>query len=113
MAARITRAEIDERCANVNRRLRDGRPQNRPGDRLVIAQSRNGYIGLDEYVVSDRKLSGMAEGTHALDCQRTLTTGTKREVGDFLHAMMVGIDLSRVVDDPSFFYAPETDPNQP
>jgi hypothetical protein len=25
-----------------------------------------------------------------------ITAGTKREVADFLHAMMVGIDMSRV-----------------
>ena len=71
----ITRSEVDERCANLNRRLTNGR--------RVMAQGRNGYVGLDEY-------------DEAGSLVRTITAGTKREVGDFLHAMMVGIDLARV-----------------
>jgi hypothetical protein len=71
---RITQADLNEQCANVNRRLTNGRH--------VAAQGRNGYVGLDEY---DRAGSLI----------RTITAGTKREVGEFLFAMMVGIDLAR------------------
>lgn len=86
MSDRITRANLDERCANVNRRIQNT-------GRRVVAEGRNGYIGLDEYRVTDRLVRGT--NLNALECVRTLTVGTKREVGEFLHAMMVGIDLSR------------------
>ena len=72
MAERITQRDIDTRVGNVNRRLAST-------GLSVNAQGRNGYTGLDEY--RDGK------------CQRTIMVGTKREVADFLHAMMVGIDM--------------------
>ena len=72
----MTAQDINTRCDNVNHRLTNGR--------RVVAQGRNGYIGLDEFDASGSMV-------------RTITCGTKREVGEFLHAMMVGIDLSRVV----------------
>lgn len=81
---RITRANLIERCHNVNRRIA-------PTGRYVEVQGRNGYIGLDEYAYE------YPHGDTVLKNQqlRTLTCGTTREVGEFLHAMMVGIDLSR------------------
>jgi hypothetical protein len=72
MSERITQRDIDMRVGNVNRRLA-------PTGLSVNAQGRNGYTGLDEY-----------RDGHV---QRTLTAGTKREVADFLHAMMVGMDM--------------------
>lgn len=75
MPERMTNAQIYERSANLNRRLKTS-------GRHVQAEQRNGYWALDEY-----------KGTA---CVRTITAGTKREVADFLHAMMVGIDLSQV-----------------
>lgn len=74
MSERINSAAIANRVANVNRRIEST-------GRHLKAQRRNGYVGLDEY-------QGEA-------CIRTVTVGTKREIADFLHAMMVGIDLSR------------------
>jgi hypothetical protein len=74
--ARYTNADLDERCANVNRRIEST-------GREVRAQGRNGYVGLDEYT---------ADGSMV----RTITAGTKREVAEFLFAMMIGIDLSQV-----------------
>lgn len=84
MSERITRANLDERAANVNRRLEGT-------NRYVVVQGRNGYIGLDEYA------ERIVCGDEVIPDQmiRVLTCGTKREVGDFLHAMLVGIDLSR------------------
>lgn len=73
MSERITQRDIDARVGNVNRRLA-------PSGLSVYAQGRNGYTGLDEY----------RDG----QCQRTIMAGTKREVADFLHAMMVGIDMA-------------------
>ena len=74
MSERITQRDIDARVGNVNRRLAASGVS-------VNAQGRNGYTGLDEY--RDGKV------------QRMIMAGTKREVADFLHAMMVGIDMSR------------------
>jgi hypothetical protein len=78
MAERLTRADLDERCANVNRRLEST-------DRRVLLQGRNGYTALDEYDVSGSRAAAV----------RTIIVGTKREVGDFLFAMMVGINLTQ------------------
>lgn len=75
MSERITKAQLNERCVNLNRRLRET-------GRHVQLQGRNGHIALDEY-----------EGTTAI---RTIIVGTKREIYDFVHAMMVGIDLRHV-----------------
>jgi len=75
MSERITSATLDNRCANLNRRLK-------PNARHVEWQGRNGHICLDEY--------------RDADCLRTLVVGTKRQVADYLHAMMVGVDLSRM-----------------
>lgn len=67
------------RSENVNRRINHGWATD--GFRHhVQVEYRNGHVAVDEY-----------EGDI---CLRTLTVGTKREVADFLHAMMVGIDLS-------------------
>ena len=76
MGERITNETLNARCHNVNRRLAGT-------GRNVFTQSRNGHTALDEGRVSDGETI------------RTITVGTKREVADFLHAMMVGIDLSR------------------
>lgn len=79
---RITNADLATRCANLSRRISSS-------GRVVTYQGRNGYTALDEY--------DAATGA----CLRTITVGTKREVAEFLHAMMVGIDLSRVATQDS------------
>ena len=76
---RVTMENVRERAANLNRRLEGT-------GRYVVVQGRNGYVALDEY--------GTVDGRENM-CLRTLTVGTKREVADYLHAAMVGIDLSR------------------
>ena len=80
MSERITATTLDARVENLNRRLE-------LSGRFVMWNQRNGSVGLDEYRVCDDA------------CIRTLTVGTKREVADFLHAMMVGIDMSNVRPD--------------
>jgi hypothetical protein len=77
---RITKETLQTRAQNVNRRLRGDCPASVRGH-YVLVEYRNGQVALDEY----------NDGA----CLRTITVGTKREVADFLHAMMVGIDLSR------------------
>ena len=80
MSERISMTDVLESTINVNRRLKGT-------GRAVLPEWRNGYVGLDEYEVDSENHYGA--------CIRTITAGTKREVYDFLHAMMVGIDLSR------------------
>jgi hypothetical protein len=73
MSDRITRPNVDERCANVNRRMESR------GSRIrYTVEGRNGYLGLDRYIGEV--------------CQSTVTVGTKGELGEFLHAMMVALD---------------------
>jgi hypothetical protein len=79
MSERITFDTVQKRAANVNRRI------NERGV-MVTAERRNGYVGLDECRHSDGAVI------------RTITVGTTREIADFLHAMMVGIDLARTPD---------------
>lgn len=70
---RITRANLDERCANLNRRMAHHGSKYR-----YAIQGRNGYIGLDRYC--------------GASLVSTVTCGTKREIADFLHAGMVVLD---------------------
>ncbi len=74
---RITRATVDARLENLNRRL-----ESRGSAVRWSVQGRNGYIGLDRMRASDGAMLA------------TITVGTKREVADFLHAAMVAIDDS-------------------
>jgi hypothetical protein len=74
---RITGEQLETRVANVNRRM-----EQRGSIYRYEAQGRNGYIGLDR--VRPRESGDTIEST--------VTCGTKREVADFLHAMMVALD---------------------
>jgi len=80
---RITKTTLLARMHNVNRRISPGVNASEwaHSGRYVYVESRNGHTALDEY----------RDG----ECVRTIMVGTKREVADFLHAMMVGIDLPR------------------
>lgn len=93
---RITREDLDTRAANLNRRIEGT-------GHFVVVEGRNGYFGLDEYEFGAERFA--PNGTTASGAAiRTITVGTKREVADFLHAMMVGIDLSRVVSESKSDY---------
>lgn len=96
MTERITKQNVEERVANVNRRMESAGSPNR-----VQVQGRNGYIGLDLFTRDPDCTLNLPDSVPGRGagwiCQSTLTVGTKREVADFLHAMMVGIDLSRAV----------------
>ena len=88
---RITRANLDERCANLNRRM-----ESRGSIIRYQVEARNGYIALDRF---DRdpaftlNLPNSVPGRGAgWRCLSTVMCGTKREVGDFLHAAMVALD---------------------
>lgn len=89
---RITRENVEERVANVNRRMGERRAAVR-----YVAQGRNGYIGLDRLTPETEYLG---EGTSWI-IQATVTAGTKREVAEFLHAMMVALDDAKIYEDVS------------
>lgn len=74
---RITMETISERLHNVNRRF-----VLRGVDVCWFVQRRNGYVGLDRMRPSDGAMLA------------NITCGTKREIADFLHAAMVGMDDS-------------------
>jgi hypothetical protein len=95
---RITRANLEERVSNVNRRM-----ESRGSIYRYQIEARNGYIGLDRFTRNEDDALGMSlpdsvpgrgAGWIAL---ATVTVGTKREVADFLHAMMVALDDAVVI----------------
>lgn len=73
MGDRITKANLETRCENLNRRM-----ESRGSLYRYEVEYRYDYCALDRYI-----------GTA---CQSTVRCGTKREVADFLHAMMVALD---------------------
>lgn len=100
MQDRITRANVEERCANLNRRMEE-----RGSAVRYQVEGRNGYIGLDRYdrdpdatIFLPHSVPGRGYGWR---CLSTVTTGTKREVADFLHAMMVALDDAKIYSEDS------------
>jgi hypothetical protein len=83
---RITRANVDARCANVNRRM-----ASRGSVYRYAVEGRNGGIGLDR-CYADSPDNAVPGSTIV----STVTFGTKREIADFLHAMMVALDDAAV-----------------
>ena len=73
MSERVTIETVRARVANLNRRLDGVRAS-------VVVERRNGYVALDEY-----------DGE---TCMRTLVVGSTREISEYVHAMVVGIDLA-------------------
>jgi hypothetical protein len=70
----MTWENVETRVGNLNRRF-----ESRGSSIRYELQGRNGSVALDRYHTDGR-------------CLSTVTVGTKREVGDFLHAAMVALD---------------------
>lgn len=83
---RITRAQVDARVENLNRRM-----EARGSIYRYIAEGRNGHIGLDRIAKDDPQ-----DPRQRFHVVGTVTVGTKREVAEFLHAMMVALDDAAV-----------------
>lgn len=81
---RITRQNVEDRVDNVNRRM-----ESRGSSVRYTAEGRNGYIGLDRIRITPEQPGRLGERWHI---ESTVTCGTKREVAEFLHAMMVALD---------------------
>lgn len=75
--SRVTRENIDQRVGNLNHRMEERGS--------IVRYAAQG----DRYHACER---GQVLKHEAWTMQSTVTTGTKREVGDFLHAMMVALD---------------------
>ncbi len=95
MSERITRANLEARLESLNRRM-----ESRGSKYRYQVQGRNGYIGLDRfYRDPDDTLNlpdsipGRGAGWAMHD---TVRCGTKGEIGEFLHAMMVALDDASV-----------------
>lgn len=76
MATTITRSNLEARCENLNRRMEQAGSSTR-----YRVQSRNGATSIDRLI--DNRMHGH------------VTAGTKREIGEFLHAMMTALDDAR------------------
>lgn len=84
MPDRITLANLEQRARNLNRRLEGT-------GRGVAVESHSGHVSLYETFRDPER-----EATpYVWQVRDTITVGTKREIGDFLRAMMLGIDLLR------------------
>lgn len=81
MSDRLTRSNLEDRVASLN-----GRMAARGSIYHYELEGRNGYTAIDRYADMD--------GRNA--CMSTVRCGTKNEVGEFLHAMMVALDDASV-----------------
>ena len=93
MSERITRANLELRVENVNRRM-----ESRGSIIRYQVEGRNGYIGLDRFTRDPNATINMPDSVpgrgYGWIMLSNVTNGTKREVADFLHAMMVALDDS-------------------
>jgi hypothetical protein len=91
MSERITRANLEERVVNLNRRM-----ESRGSIYRYQIQGRNGYIGLDRFIRDPELAANFPDSVPGRGigwlAQSTATVGTKRAIADFLHAMMVALD---------------------
>jgi hypothetical protein len=91
MSERITRQDVETRCANLNRRMDNYKSKYR-----YVVEARNGYTALDRTYRDPNatmSLSGSVPGRgYGWIIESTVTVGTKREVAEYLHAMMVALD---------------------
>jgi hypothetical protein len=95
MSEKITKANLDARVENLNLRMESHGSAVR-----YQVQGRNGYTGLDRFTRDPDctlnlpdSVPGRGAGWTMLS---TVTTGTKSEVAEFLHAMMVALDDAKL-----------------
>lgn len=95
MTDRITRQNVEDRVENVNRRM-----ESRGSSVRYQVEGRNGYIGLDRYTRDPDATINLPDSVpgrgYGWVCMSNVMCGTKREVADFLRAMMVALDDSSV-----------------
>ena len=91
MSERITKENVETRCENLNRRM-----ESRGSVYRYQVQGRNGYTALDRFTRDPAATINLPHSVpgrgYGWLMQSTVTCGTKREVADFLHAMMVALD---------------------
>jgi hypothetical protein len=93
MSERTTKENVETRVENVNRRM-----ESRGSNIRYQVQGRNGYTGLDRFTRTPEAAAYSPESVPGRGIgwtlQSTVMCGTKREVAEFLHAMMVALDDS-------------------
>ncbi len=77
MSERIARKDLDVRIESLNRRM-----ESRGSVYRYTVEGRMGYFGLDRETRINGKMGRVD----------TVRTGTKREIGELLHVMMVALD---------------------
>ncbi len=78
---RVTSATLDARVESLNRRM-----ESRGSIYRYAVEGRNGYTGLDRETQLNGKLGRVD----------TVRVGSKREIAELLHAMMVALDDASV-----------------
>jgi hypothetical protein len=95
MTERITRQDVETRVENLNRRM-----EARSSLYRYQVQGRNGYIGLDRFTRDPDDTLNLPDSVPGRGagwiCQSTVRVGSKREIAEFLHAMMVALDDATV-----------------
>src|SRR5690242_9068826 len=91
MSERITRANLEARVENVNRRM------HKAGSSIRYQiQGRNGYTALDRFVRDPNAALNLPDSVpgrgYGWTMLSTVTVGTKGEIGNYLTAMMVALD---------------------
>jgi hypothetical protein len=92
---RITRENLEARVSNLNRRM-----DSRGSAVRYQIESRNGRIGLDRFTRDEAAAAYAPDSVPGRGigwvCLSTVTVGTKREIAEFLHAMMVALDDAEI-----------------
>ncbi len=95
MSERITKSTLETRIENLNRRM-----ETRGSKYRYQVQGRNGYTGLDRYYRDPEATINLPDSVpgrgYGWACHDTVYIGTKREIAEVLHVMMVALDDSQV-----------------
>ncbi len=98
MPERITREHLEARIVNLNRRMEE-----RGATVRYQVEGRNGYTALDRFTRDPDCTLNLPDSVPGRGAGwihvNHITSGTKGEIADFLHAMMVALD------DPHFYVA--------
>jgi len=91
MSNRTTKAMLEARVENLNRRM-----ESRGSIYRYQVQGRNGYTALDRFYRDPDATINLPDSVpgrgYGWRCQDTVWAGTKGEISDLLRAMMIALD---------------------
>jgi len=91
MSNRTTKAVLEARVENLNRRM-----EQRGSKYRYQVQGRNGYTALDRFYRDPDATINLPDSVpgrgYGWLCQDTVWAGTKGEISDLLRAMMIALD---------------------